>query len=159
MSVVNSELCDAIGIAVASFQKISIRTTEIRKPEKIYTKRGIPRNEQFVAYCGGTIPLLRMTTGYVIFTDQAFYPPESSDFSPNRVPYPELCRYIATQNNDHGAAYLRNSDGSHEIYMSTLFVKNIAGHEIKTLLEKIQAFYCSKDDAFRSEYQKTIEKS
>lgn len=157
MSVVNSELCDAIGIAVASFQKISIRTTEIRKPEKIYTKRGIPRNEQFVAYCGGTIPLLRMTTGYVIFTDQAFYPPESSGFSPNRVPYPELCRYIATQNNDHGAAYLRNSDGSHEIYMSTLFVKNIAGHEIKALLEEIQAFYCSKDDAFRSKYQKTIE--
>ena len=75
-----------------------------------------------------------MTAGYVIFTDQAFYPPDGSGFFLNRVHYSELCRYIATQDNNHGAAYLQNSDDSHEVYMSTLFVRNTAGREIKTLL-------------------------
>lgn len=41
--------------------------------------------------------------------------------------------------------------------MSTLFVRNTAGREIRTLLEEIQAFYCLNDDTFRGEYQKTIE--
>ena len=157
MAVISSELCDAIRLAAVLFQKVSTRTSEIKKPEKIYAKRNIPRNEEIIAYCGGTIPLLRMTAGYVIFTDQAFYPPDGSGFFLNRVHYSELCRYIATQDNNHGAAYLQNSDDSHEVYMSTLFVRNTAGREIKTLLEEIQAFYCLNDDTFRGEYQKTIE--
>lgn len=157
MSVVEEELCRTITLIANNYQKVSNRISNIKKPQKVYEKRSIPSNECIVAYCEGTLPLLRMVTDFVVFTNRAFYPSDLGGLASKSVPYGELWRYIVTQDDDKASVYLRNSKENYMIYSSTLFSKNVGGCEIKTLLEEIQAYSCLHDDSFRSKYQKTIE--
>ena len=156
MPVVESELCATITLIVNHDQKVSNRISNIKKPQKIYEKRSIPSDEHIIAYCEGTLPLLRMTSGFVLFTNRAFYPSDLGDLT--RVPYTELCQYIVTQKDDKDSVYLRNADEAHMVYMPTLFAKNVAGCEIRALLEEIQAYHCMNDEVFRNRYQTTIER-
>ena len=156
MPVVESELCATITLIVSHDQKVSNRISNIKKAQKIYEKRSIPSNEHIIAYCEGTLPLLRMTSGFVLFTNRAFYPSDLGDLT--RVPYTELCQYIVTQKDDKDSVYLRNADEAHMVYMPTLFAKNVAGCEIRALLEEIQAYHCIHDEASRVQYQTTIER-
>ena len=157
MPVIESELCTTISLIAGNSQKVSRRVDRIKKPQKVYESCNIPHEESIIAYCEGTLPLFRMSIGFVIFSNKAFYPSTPTGLSPNFVPYDKLYRYIITQDNVKDAVFLRDCNEHYMIYSSTLFAKNIAGCEIKNLLAEIQSYYCLHDDIFREGYKKTVE--
>lgn len=122
-------------------QKVCFDLSQLKKKEKIYTEFNIPISEQIVAFCkwGALMPI---TFGGIIFTDVAayFYPRSETPTGEKigMLPYTDLCSYLLIQEGAKGKVYALSEKNEIRLSDEKLISQNIAGTEIKQILERVQ---------------------
>lgn len=132
---------NVIRLEKAKCKKVCFDLSQLKKKEKIYTEFNIPISEQIVAFCkwGALMPI---TFGGIIFTDVAayFYPRSETPTGEKigMLPYADLCSYLLVQEGAKGKVYALSEKYEIRLSDEKLISQNIAGAEIKQILERVQ---------------------
>lgn len=161
------KLSDVLASKAQNFKKVSLDTSKISKKEKIYTEYKIPRDENIIAFCNGTIPLLGLAYDGIVFTNKAMYPypKDSLELGSNRILYTQFCKYLIVKRFDNDMRYMKNrsgiflhdENGEYEIYDCTIIAKNVAAKELFELLNAIQKELINKKPNAKNEIRETVE--
>lgn len=138
---VNYDYVCSIRLDQSKYKKVCFDLSQLKKKEKIYTEFNIPLSEQIVAFCKWGV-LMPITFGGIIFTDVAayFYPRSETPIGEKigRLPYADLCSYLLIQEGAKGKVYALSEKNEIRLSDEKLISQNIAGSEIKQILERVQ---------------------
>jgi len=123
-------------------QKVFYDLALLKKRDKVYYAYKIPATERILAFCKDNIPLIPITMGGIVFTDQAAYccPPAKSEKGNeySRFAYSSLDSCLITQNGPKEGVYVHTRDDELCLVTPTLVAQNMAGCEIRQILCKVQ---------------------
>lgn len=135
-------------------KKVCFDLSLLKKRDKVYSAYKIPQSERILAFCKDSVAFIPITTGGIVFTNQAVYccpAIKLEDGSEqNRISYTVLDSCIITQEGANGGVYICKQDSTLQLYDPTLIAKNVAGHEIKQILCKAQHQLFQRDAAAKS---------
>ena len=121
-------------------RKVCFDLSRLKKKEKIYSEYKIPYAEKIVAFCKWST-IIPIAVEGVIFTDAAvyFYPCSESSTGAKigKLSYPDLSSYIIIQEGPKGKVYALSENDEIRLYDATLIAENIAGKDIKQILDRV----------------------